>query len=193
MQENLTKYEIRTNKKKAAIIDAAKALFQKKGFAQTSIKEVAARACVSQVSIYNYFGSKDSLVIECVKAITQETIDKAYKLLDSAMPYPDKLNAALSLCSGEIEESLKEYLSVSLSADDNFQKLLAESVFEVQRELYISYIEAGKREGYIDSGISESFILKYIAAVNTIPLSKEQHQEEIEMLRKMILHGLILK
>ncbi|RDU23700.1 TetR/AcrR family transcriptional regulator [Anaerosacchariphilus polymeriproducens] len=192
MEQILSKYEIRTNQKKNAIIKSANKLFLEKGFVSTSIKEIAAVAHVSQVSIYNYFGSKDSLVIECVKSIVQETIDKAYALLDTELPYLDKLSTALSLCTSDINNLLSAYLSTSATADENFMKLISEGVQELQTDLYIQYIEAGKNAGYIDSLIPTALILKFIFAINTINISPENYKEEVNYLHQLFLHGILI-
>lgn len=185
------KYKIRTNKKKKAIIEAAKELFQEKGFANSSIKEIAAIAHVSQVSIYNYFGSKDSLVIECANSIIHDSIDKAYAVLASDMPYLDKLNTALSLCTADIKASLTTYLTTSAQADKNFMKLLSDGVCELQKDLYLHFIEDGKKEGYIDASLPTPLILKYISAINTINISPENYHEEINALHQLFLHGIL--
>jgi AcrR family transcriptional regulator len=191
MEPYPNKYETRTNKKKTAIISAAKELFQQKGFANSSVKEIATIAHVSQVSIYNYFGSKDALVIECAKSIIQESIDKAYALLATDMPYLEKLNTALSLCATDINASLTTYLTASALADKNFTKLLSDGVSELLTDLYLHFIEAGKKEGYIDTALPTPLILKYISAINTIDLSPESYHEEINALHQIFLHGLL--
>jgi AcrR family transcriptional regulator len=191
MEPYPNKYEIRTNKKKTAIISAAKELFQEKGFVNTSVKEIAAIAHVSQVSLYNYFGSKDALVIECAKSIIQDSIDKAHALLAADMPYLDKLNTALSLCASDINASLTTYLTTSALADKNFMKLLSDGVSELLNDLYLHFIEAGKREGYIDHTLPSPLILKYISAVNTIDISPENYHEEINAIHQIFLHGLL--
>ena len=92
----MNNFEIRTNKKKSAIIDAAKKLFKDKGFISVSIREIASKANVSQVSIYNYFGSKDALVGECVSSLMNEILDQAREILHSKMDFEGKLMKALS-------------------------------------------------------------------------------------------------
>ncbi len=192
MEHSLSKYEVRTNQKKDAIIKSAKLLFLDKGFTSTSIKEIASAAQVSQVSIYNYFGNKDSLVIECVKSMIQETIDKAYALLDTDLPYLEKLSTALSLCSADIDSSLSAYLSTSAMADETFMRLIADGVHDLQNDLYTHYIEAGKKEGCIDASISTELLLKYISAINNISITPDKYQEEIDALHQLFLHGILL-
>ena len=185
------KYEARTNKKKMAIIIAAKELFHEKGFANSSVKEIAAIAHVSQVSIYNYFGSKDSLGIECAKSIVHDAMDKAYALLATDMPYIEKLNTALSLCTDDVNASLNAYLSTSGIVDKNFMELLSKGIYELQNELYLHYIEDGKKEGYIDNSIPTSLILKFISSINTIDISPENYHEEVKALHQLFLHGIL--
>ena len=54
--------ERKKTKVHAAIVDAAFALFEERGFAETTIDEIAARADVSRRTIFRYFASKEDLV-----------------------------------------------------------------------------------------------------------------------------------
>ena len=57
--------EIR-GKKKALILDTALKLFATEGYHTTSISKIAAKAKISKGLLYNYFKSKDDLIIEIV-------------------------------------------------------------------------------------------------------------------------------
>ncbi|MGI9591942.1 MAG: TetR/AcrR family transcriptional regulator [Myxococcota bacterium] len=46
----------------AEILEAAEALFRLRGFAETSLREIAAAAPVSVQTLYNYFGSKEGIL-----------------------------------------------------------------------------------------------------------------------------------
>lgn len=50
-----------SDRKRQAILDAALAEFDNRGFNATSMDQVAARANVSKRTVYNHFGSKDEL------------------------------------------------------------------------------------------------------------------------------------
>ncbi|MGI6050276.1 MAG: TetR/AcrR family transcriptional regulator, partial [Acetivibrionales bacterium] len=63
----LNKYRLTTERNKAKIIKAAQALFKEKGVSQVSMKEIAKYSGVSQASIYNYFGNKEAVVVECAR------------------------------------------------------------------------------------------------------------------------------
>lgn len=79
------KYEIRTQKKKDAIIKASLELFRTKGYTNTSINEIAANTKVTAVSIYNYFQNKENLVRECASALIGETQEMVNALLHEEM------------------------------------------------------------------------------------------------------------
>lgn len=54
--------------KRTAILEAAKQLFVRQGFAGTSVEQIAAAAGVSKLTVYSHFGDKDTLFVEAVKA-----------------------------------------------------------------------------------------------------------------------------
>ncbi len=70
--------EIR-NEKRRLIMDAGLQLFSEKGFANTSISQIASKAKISKGLIYNYFESKDALLMN----ILQEGIDSLMALYDT--------------------------------------------------------------------------------------------------------------
>lgn len=57
----LNGFERVKEKKKRAIKEAAFVLFSERGFNEVKIEHIAKEANVSQVTIYNHFGSKDAL------------------------------------------------------------------------------------------------------------------------------------
>ncbi|WP_114521433.1 TetR/AcrR family transcriptional regulator [Altererythrobacter sp. ZODW24] len=66
--------------KRDAVINAASAMFFDVGFAATAIEQVAAKAGVSKVTVYNHFGDKRGLFIatverECEKMRRHMTLD----------------------------------------------------------------------------------------------------------------------
>ncbi|MBC2187196.1 TetR/AcrR family transcriptional regulator [Listeria sp. FSL L7-0253] len=191
----MNNYEKRTQKKKLAIIQAALTLFGKLGFSDVSIKDIAALADVSQVSIYNYFGSKEALVGECARIIMQDTIALAEETLASEGTFTQKLERAIQLCNAEINLSLSKFISKEASKDPQFIKLLVNSINALKKEIYMKYVTAGKKEKVIDNAISDEVIQLFIDAINglghTVPEEKlEEKQAEIIQL---FLYGLIGK
>jgi AcrR family transcriptional regulator len=98
---------------KDKILQAALTLFQKKGFAQTTTKELAAQAGVAEGTIYNYFATKEDLALyfyekEIEQVMSQyqkdKTLQKAplneklfgliHMQLEQLSPYEDFIHAA---------------------------------------------------------------------------------------------------
>lgn len=192
----MNKYEIRTNKKKEAIIKASLELFRKNGFVNTSIKEIAAMAKVSQVSIYNYFRSKNLLVKEAIASLMDDIIAMAEEILSLDLSFPQKLDKALSLCSEEINRSIEEFFTVTALEDSQMVQAIINTLSDKKMLLYEKYIEAGKADGFIDATIPTATILDYVKVFNDIgnmPKYQEQDDKYKEDLFKLFLNGLLIK
>ncbi|MCD2225777.1 TetR/AcrR family transcriptional regulator [Listeria cossartiae] len=191
----MNNYEKRTQKKKLAIIQAALTLFGKQGFSDVSIKDIAALADVSQVSIYNYFGSKEALVGECARIIMQDTIALAEEILASEGTFTQKLERAIQLCNAEINLSLSKYISKEASKDPAFLMLLVNNINSLKKEIYMKYVTAGKKEKVIDNAISDEVIQLFIDAINGLGLivPEEKLAEKQAEIIQLFLYGLIGK
>ncbi len=190
----MNKYEIRTNKKKEAILKASRELFLKKGFVNTNIKEIATLANVSQVSIYNYFGSKNFLVKESISFIMDDIVKLAEEILSLDMPFPQKVRKALALCSEEIGHSIEEFFSVAALEDSQMVQAMMSTITDKKMVIYKKYIEAGKDAGCIDTTIPTTTFLDFTKAFDAIgntPEYLEQDMKYREDLLKLFLRGLL--
>ncbi|TCZ77787.1 TetR/AcrR family transcriptional regulator [Paenibacillus albiflavus] len=192
----MNKYEMTTEKKKKAIIHAAMTLFKENGFTSVSIKEIAALADVSQVSIYNYFGSKEALIGECADIIMSDTLQKAAEILTKDISFVEKLESALLLCTENINLSISEYFSQKALSDPVLIDLLTKNINESKRTIYREYIEAGKRENVIDGTIPTETLLAFIDALNMLGNKLEFNDDlstTIKHIHHLYLYGIIGK
>jgi AcrR family transcriptional regulator len=60
---------------RAALLTAARDLFAERGFEQTTVRDIAARAGVNQALLFRYFGSKDGLFDATMTSSSRELID----------------------------------------------------------------------------------------------------------------------
>jgi AcrR family transcriptional regulator len=74
------------NKRKQHVITKAHGLFIEKGFQQTSIQDILDYSGISKGTFYNYFSSKNELLIELFKSIYSEVEKKRNDLLISQDP-----------------------------------------------------------------------------------------------------------
>ncbi|EAG6089855.1 TetR/AcrR family transcriptional regulator [Listeria monocytogenes] len=189
----MNNYEKRTLSKKTAIIEAALILFGKQGFTAVSIKDIAALANVSQVSIYNYFGSKEALIGECARVIMQDTIALAEEILASEGTFTQKLERAIQLCNTEINLSLSKFISKEASKDQQFLILLVNNINSLKKDIYMKYVAAGKEAQVIDNAISDEVIQLFIDAINSLGLTvpEEELEEKQAEIIQLFLYGLI--
>jgi TetR/AcrR family transcriptional regulator of autoinduction and epiphytic fitness len=64
-----------TDRKRAAIIDAAMAEFRQSGYAATSMDRIAASAGVSKRTVYNHFPSKEALFAEILEQLWERSME----------------------------------------------------------------------------------------------------------------------
>lgn len=72
----------RTERSRLLVLNAADAAFREKGFAATSVEEIANRAGLTRKTVYNLFASKDEIAAELIARV--EANDA---------PYRDRMNA----------------------------------------------------------------------------------------------------
>lgn len=67
----------RTERSRILILDAADAAFREKGFAGTSVEEIAMRAGLTRKTVYNLFASKDEIASQLIARV--EANDAPYR------------------------------------------------------------------------------------------------------------------
>lgn len=81
------KTESRSSRKRRQILEAARTVFFRSGYAGTSMDEIAALAAVSKQTVYRYFADKEALfselVVSTVEAVGDPVHDEVLNLEDS--------------------------------------------------------------------------------------------------------------
>src|SRR5262249_62198739 len=90
----------RAEARRDKIFAAALEVISRKGFHQTSIADIAGRACVSRATVYQYFCDKRDILASLTDRVAQRLIDA----MDSwaTLPLaPSAVGAEATLASGE--------------------------------------------------------------------------------------------
>lgn len=151
--------------RRAAIVEAARAVFLRKGFAAATMDEVAAEAEVSKGTVYLYFESKDALFVAMSSAVLEE-VRAAF----------ERIGAEDRPAVEALREMLRAYGDIAAENGDEFRVAVGwmtstDSVntdtpsFRAHREAIdgllehlVAAIERGKQDGSIDSN-HDSFLL----------------------------------
>ncbi len=74
----------RVEERRAEILEAATAVFARRGYHQARTKQIADEAGLSEGLIYHYFGSKRQLLLAIIDRITTESIPQVYEKPESS-------------------------------------------------------------------------------------------------------------
>lgn len=77
--------------KRAAILDAAKAMFTELGFEGASMDQIAATAGVSKLTVYSHFGDKETLFGAAVEAHCDQQLPASLFERDAGTPLRERL------------------------------------------------------------------------------------------------------
>ncbi|MFD1415089.1 TetR/AcrR family transcriptional regulator [Oceanobacillus jeddahense] len=102
--------------KKEEIMQSAIHLFSKKGYSATSVQEIANDCRISKGTLYNFFDSKEELLIQVIRHNHRKMLEQAENLnLESSLPPKEKLIQKIVIQFDGIREN-KDYLSMLLTA-----------------------------------------------------------------------------
>lgn len=168
--KNKDGFERRKEHSKEKIRRAALELFGQFGVEKVSIVDIAKKAGVSQATIYNNFGSKESLVREFITAMVEQLVGSAGSILTQDIPFDDKITALVGFISHALSQRHTADAGPSpfpnniLFLDDpEIQEILniaKKEMYALMRNL----IEEGKEQGHITVNISDDAYMIYLTA-----------------------------
>jgi hypothetical protein len=79
--------------KAALIVNCAIRHFGERGYANASVKDIAAGAGLSTGTVYTYYADKEALFVAAVNQVWQEFFDGMHRIFDSPATAHDKLSA----------------------------------------------------------------------------------------------------
>ena len=125
------------------LLDIAEQLFIEKGYAQTSIEDVAQAAGVSRPVVYNLHRSKEGLYLACVARARAKLRDRLDETLPAITDPRERIRAAGDVLFEMIEEDPKRWTvlfggsAIPLFGDDGerFIDLRLETVARIARDI----------------------------------------------------------
>lgn len=143
-----------------AILDAAEALFFEKGFAATTMDEVAARAELSKGTVYLYFSTKDEVQLG-LNVRAKQTL---WEMMHNTPACASGLEQVLALGRSYLRFALEQpnYHATMLSCMNQEAELLASNPFaqlaheygEKTLGLLVSAVVRGQQDGSVDPMIA---------------------------------------
>jgi AcrR family transcriptional regulator len=185
--------------KAESILNTAKKMFGRYGLQKTTLDEIARMARVAKATIYNYFGSKDSVYLEVLRREANEIVEKiSFSVGQEALP-GDKVVAFARARF----QYMRQAINILNLDRDGIEKVLpkAESIrselFEREVDIICSILEEGVEKGVFclnnvplaASAIGHAlrgFELNWLVQEN-----EEQIEYHLDELTNIIFYGLV--
>ena len=187
--------------KRERILAAALSLFQRThDVKRVSLEAIAREAGVSPTTIYNQFGTRETLVAEVAKALLGEILKMGRSFIKSDLPFPRKLT---EIIAGKLDITSQvhgEILTKMVSQDKTMTAFVAETYRTEIQPLWREMLADGKRQGYIDPALDDEALIAYFdiirAGYSARPELLEnlnQNMGLLEQLTRIMCYGFLKK
>ncbi len=160
----------RREQSKEEIRKAAWELFNQFGVEKVSMVDIARMAEVSQATIYNNFGSKETLVHEYMTAVVDQLLNRVQEVLSHNQPYWEKMTSFFQLISTMMVEGKPAAGAVvgfnnrlGIFNDPEIKKV-RDAAQERMTTFLLGLIREGKAQGQIQANLSEEAYRVYFIA-----------------------------
>jgi len=175
----LNGFEKRRHDKQRAIKQAALELFDRFGFDKVTVTEIAEKAHVSKVSIYNFFGSKDNLRRLIIKDLLDESTARIRALIEKEADFIDKIEEYLQIRTWYFGKYSLRFFFDAVESDSELRRYLND--FNASsKKLVLRFIEEGKRSGVFSRAASSAAIEIYIDMVQTHLMHNREVRDRVE-------------
>jgi len=126
------------------------------------VADISRKARVSQVTIYNYFGSKEALLQEVLKAYFDKIIREFEDYMNGGHSLKEKIEHIIFLEKESYNKISPRLIKELLIEDHELSRYVDKQYKEKAIPLTIRIIEEGKQSGEIASDISVETVLAFI-------------------------------
>ena len=191
-------FERRKEQKKENIIRAALDLFMQYGFKKVSVNDIAVKANVSPVTIYNHYRNKDSLVYEVIRYQLGLMMEHYKKIIYGNGTFPDKIKEIV-FNKVEVASQFKgELAPLALRDNSIFKPSVYEEYEQEATKMTLDLFDEGKKEGYLAKDISEQTLIIYldilksgISSSTRLYTDEESYPRIVRELNELLLYGII--
>ena len=192
------KISLRKRKKfqaRQTILTAAAQQFELHGFAATSIAGIMQAAGLGVGTFYNYFSSKEEVLLTLAKNLREEVEEKisaAAKKINQSSP---ELLERCCVCTSKLIDENRFILPLFLSASEHSDKpeQIPQSLSPGFRELFEEIILRGQERGEFRGDVPANIISEMVHSIyQTTAFSKLEisFQENIRLKVKILLDGI---
>ena len=191
------KLNLRKRKKfqaRQTILSAAARQFELHGFANTSIAGIMQAAGLGVGTFYNYFASKEDVLLTLAKNLRAEVSEKI-SAADELNPSSCELLERCCVCTAKLIDENRFILPLFLSASEHSDKpeQIPQSLSPGFRDLFEDIIRRGQLSGEFRADVPSNIISEMVHSIyQTTAFSKLDipFQENIRLKIKILLDGI---
>ncbi len=161
-------YEKRSIQKKDTIIKAAQELFAQRGVSDASVTDIAAKANVSRVTLFKYFGDKETLAKEAMEPLVEGLVKEYKDIVSSDLPYHQKLLKLFNTRITGREKIGDRFIASTAWEDAQLRKLIYDLSRKDTLPVILDFLKEGREGGYIDPALNTEAIFAYLSAFGPI-------------------------
>ena len=149
MPKGIPLTEEEQTRRRQEIFDASVHLFVEKGFAETSMREIAVAAGIGKATLYDYFKTKDDILLSFFEREVRTLADRAAVIACQELPIAEKLRRIMRMQLDYWLPRKAFYLRLTIES----QRLAVQSQQRIQaarhgyQDMLRDLIEDGIREG----------------------------------------------
>ncbi|HEY2494397.1 MAG TPA: TetR/AcrR family transcriptional regulator [Paenibacillus sp.] len=171
-------FEKRANLIKEKIMQTTLDMLRTSDLKRIRIADISKMAKVSQVTIYNYFGSKEALLREVFKNYVDKAVCDFEEYMNGGHSLKDKIEHIIFLEKESYNEFPPSLIKELLINDHELNRYIEEQYQEKTIPLTVRIIQEGKESGEISEDVSIESVLAFIQ------LYMNQYETILEMAQK---------
>ncbi|MBN1946378.1 MAG: TetR/AcrR family transcriptional regulator [Bradymonadales bacterium] len=151
-----------SNDKRMRILEGALRVFAAKGFYKTRVSEIAKEAGVADGTIYNYFKSKDEILISLFEVKMDGILERLGQELKGGVEERLRKYIEAHLSLAVEDPALAEFITVELRQSDKFLREYKNPKFSQFLRVLSGLIEEGQQLGHFRSDLDARVVARAI-------------------------------
>ena len=162
------------------------------------IMDIAKLANVSQVTIYNYYGSKEALLKAAFLRLMDQQYEEYKKLLSSDIAFEEKIKEMLLRKKDGIDIVNLETFTSLIQKDEELHAIVLDFSMNKSFKLLLALIDEGRSLGIIRNEVSTKTLQIYIQVLSQAFMNMDattsqyiQQKEVIDEIMNLFLYGML--
>ena len=162
--------------------------------------DIVQEAGVSQVTIYNHFGSKDELVQDIVKTVFLSYMEKYREIIRGDKTFPEKMEIIVFEKTELASQYQGEWIQTVARSYPQIQQFIEDIWLQEINQLMLDFFEEGKKQGYVNPELSQEALMLYleilrkgIFASSSLIANTANNEKLMRDLIALSLYGLVGK